>query len=285
MFLHRDNWDDLRYVLAVADSGSVSAAARLLGVNHATVLRRIAAFEERCGAELFERTASGYQISQDRQGVIDAAREVQSSIDAVARAFKGAEAQVSGVVRITSTDTLCTAILPSVVADLQEQMPDLRLELHSTNAHLDLSRLHADITVRPAARLPDELTGDRGGHLRMAVFAPAGNPNAPWLALRGALSRSLVAEWCDAQVEAGSLTHGSDSFVTLREMVASGAGRSVLPVCLTLGDARLEEQPIALPVPQVPLWVASHVDLGDSPRLRLLRRHLVEALRVHPKLM
>ncbi|MBS0563422.1 MAG: LysR family transcriptional regulator, partial [Proteobacteria bacterium] len=72
----RANWDDLRFVLAVIQEGSVSAAARVIGVNHATVLRRVAAFEAAHGLALFDKTARGYRIPPDRAQVIEAARDV-----------------------------------------------------------------------------------------------------------------------------------------------------------------------------------------------------------------
>mgnify|MGYP000580855527 CR=1 FL=1 len=78
--MHNDNWDDLRFVLAVAEAGTVSGAARVLGVNHATVLRRIAAFEERHGAPVFQRTQQGYVIRPDMLQVIEAAQEAGAAM-------------------------------------------------------------------------------------------------------------------------------------------------------------------------------------------------------------
>lgn len=268
----RTNWDDLRYVLAVAETGSVSAAARRLGVNHATVLRRIAAFEEAQGCVLFERSAQGYAIAPDRLRIIEAAREAAAAIEAVGRMMRGREPQYDGVVRVTSTDSLCVAVLPGIVADLQRESRGLRIELISTNAQIDLSRLGADITVRPAPRLPDELVGEQAGLLEIGLFCAPGQQDAPFLALRGRLARMNLADQIDPE---GA---GADSFVVLRELVAQGVGRSVLPLCLGLGDPRL----IRLPDPQVwqpvPIWVASHRDLADAPRLRGLRRRMVDAL-------
>ena len=83
--MHRANWDDLRYVLAVSTTGSLSGAARQLGVNHATVLRHVTAFEDAHGGPVFERTAQGYELLSDRARVIDAAREVANAMHSVER--------------------------------------------------------------------------------------------------------------------------------------------------------------------------------------------------------
>ncbi|WIV52135.1 LysR family transcriptional regulator [Marivivens sp. LCG002] len=282
--MHKDNWDDLRFVLAVADEGSVSGAARVLGVNHATVIRRIAAFEERHGSEIFERTPLGYQIPQSRQMVISAIREVFGAIEAVERTLAGADAQVSGVIRLTSTDSLAVTVLPEVIAGLVAQSPGLGFELHSSNAHLDLSRLHADITIRPALRLSDELIGTRAGTLWVSVYAPKGWPDAPQLSLRGNLARTQSGEWNETLIKENEQANGSDSFVVLREMVAQRLGRAVLPDVLGQNDPRLEKIDLAPPHTEIPLWVASHADFGDSPRLRKVREMLAAALQAHPLL-
>lgn len=284
VFMHRENWDDLRYVLAVADEGSVSGAARILGVNHATVIRRIAAFEERHGSEIFERTPLGYQIPQSRQLVINAIREVYGAVEAVERTLVGSDAQVSGVIRLTSTDSLAVSILPQVIAGLGAASPGLSFELHSTNAHLDLSRLHADITIRPSQRLSEELIGERAGTLRVAVYAPRGWPDAPQLSLRGNLARTQSGEWNESQIKEDEVVNGSDSFVVLREMVGQRIGRAVLPEILGENDPRLEKIDVLPPHTEIPIWVASHADFGDSPRLRKVRDMLATALREHPLL-
>ena len=278
-FMHKTNWDDLRFVLAVAESGSVSAAARALGVNHATVLRRIAAFEDAEGAALFDRTPQGYVVPPDRLRVIEAAREAAMAIEAVSRMIRGAGSALSGAIRITSTDTFCTTVLPGIVAELQAGSPGLRIDLICTNAHVDMARLNADITVRPAQRLPDDLAGEAAGHLGLGVYAPPGQERALWLGLRGAISRSPVAAWIEQTVPPDQVTGGADSFVVLREMVASGLGRAFLPVCLAEGDPRLRRLPDVTPAMSVPIWVASHVDLAEAPRLRQLRSRLVLALK------
>lgn len=276
--MHRDNWDDLRYVLAVAESGSVSAAARSLSVNHATVLRRIAAFEDRQGVAVFERGPLGYVVSPDKLRVIEAAREVEIAVDAVGQALQGAAAQLTGTVRITSTDTLCTTILPGILERIRQSSPNLRVELSCTNAQLDLSRLHADLSVRPALRLGDDLIGARAGDLAMAVYGATGQDNGRWLGLRGVLERSIAAAWMKNNLPEDIAQDGADSFLVLREMVAEGLGNSFLPLCIGESDQRVQRLEAAAPIIRVPLWVASHVDLVDAPRLRAIRHRLAQEI-------
>lgn len=277
--MHRFNWDDLRFVLSVAESGSVSAAARQLGVNHATVLRRIAAFEAAQGTVIFDRAVQGYAVLPDKLRVIEAAREAQAAMAAVGRTIRGTEAQLAGAVRVTSTDTFCTAVLPAIVAELAGHSGALQIELLCTNAHLDLGRLNADISVRPALRLPEDMAGEKAGELGVAVYAAQGGGAAHWLGQRGAIGRSAPAAWVADNIAPDDVVGGADSYIVLRELVAAGQGRSFLPCCIAEGDTRLQRLAKAGPLIKVPIWVASHADLADAPRLRQVRARLVAALR------
>lgn len=262
-FMHNANWDDLRFVLAVADNGSVSGASRELGVNHATVLRRVAAFEEAHGAEVFERTAAGYRVRPDRARMIEAARNAAQAVAAVGQLMKWAEGP-RDVVRLTSTDTLCNTVL----ADLPRTMPRHEVSLLAANGHLDLSRLEADVTVRPATALPAGMTGRAVAELGFATYRARGSSGTDtWLGLTGALGRSEPAHWMQRNVDPATISGRSDSFVVLREMASRGTGCAILPCILGDQDARLERYGSAYPGHRVPLWVGCHQDLADSSRL------------------
>ena len=154
------NWDDVRFVVAVADHGSVAAAARVLGVNHATVLRRIAAFEDRQGIRLFDKTRRGYQVSPDRRALIEAMREAGAVLGQVEQMIDAERPNLQGGVRITSTDTFCQTFLPPLLTSLADDL-GLNVEIIAGNAHLDLGRVQAHITVRPAVALPPADEGRR----------------------------------------------------------------------------------------------------------------------------
>ena len=274
----RENWDDLRFVLAVAEEGSVNAAARRLGVNHATVLRRVAAYEEASGVTLFDRTARGYSVPGAQKRVIEAAREVDRAVQAVRRMLQGARAPLAGEVRVTSTDTFCQFVLPPVIADLRRNAPDLRVELLCSNAHLDLARIHAEITVRPAEKLSDELVGEAAARLGFGLFRRKGSETCDWLGICGPLARSVVGRWMAAEVAPARIAACADSFPVLREITAAGQGMAVLPDFLGREDARLEPVTGLFPQMAVDIWVASHADLADIPRIAETRRALTRAL-------
>ena len=275
----KENWDDLRFVLAVAKAGSVSGAARQLGVNHATVLRRIAAFEDRYSTEVFDKTLNGYAISPESIRVIDAAKEVENAVLAVERLISGTQVPLRGLVRITSTDTFCQFILPPILAQLPLEAHELRVDLLATNAHLDLGKLAADISVRPAVALEDNLSGEVVGRLAFGVYARKDCDPERWLGLSGGLARSVAGSWVSENVKPEQLVAAADSFLILKEFAAIGNGQAVLPCVLGDSDPRLERRFKRSIDMGVNIWVACHNDLADVPRIRVVRRFLVKAMR------
>lgn len=275
--MHNDNWDDLRFVLAVAETGSVLQAAKRLGVNHATVLRRVAAFEQRYGTTLFERTSQGYQLLSDSAHVIRAAHRAEVAIQEVHRLASGGRLTLHGTVRVTSTDTLCGAILPRFVAALQADQQSLAIMLLSSNTHLDLSRDQANIAVRPSLRLSVDMVGEIATELSFAAYA-TDHERSAWLGLSGPLSRSVAAKWMDANVPANQVTMAADSFLTLQAIAALGHGITVLPCFVGDCDDRLVRLPNVMPALSVPLWVAHHVDAIETQQMRVVKKRLLEFL-------
>lgn len=276
------NWDDLRVVVAVADQGSVAAAARVLSLNHATVLRRIAAFEERQGIRLFEKTRRGYRVSANRRALIEAIREAAQAVGQVEHMIDAERPNLYGGLRLTSTDTFCQTILPGMIKALSVELGQM-IEVIADNTHLDLGRSQAHITVRPALALPPDLEGEIGAHFRFGVYGTEGGRDA-WLGLSGAPGRSAAGKWLQDQGRMSEIS--ADSFLTLAGLAAEGAGRALLPAVLGDGDPRLTRQFLVEDIPPLPIWVASHVDYARSGRLRRVRKLLVERVRdIEPRLL
>lgn len=274
--MHSSNWDDLRFVVTVAETGSISAAARDMGVNHATVLRRVAAFEASHGGAVFERSAKGYRILPDRLPVIEAAREVGHAISHVARLMEDVQARPGGVVRVASTDTFCLKVLPPLVARLASENSPLRLDFLASNQHLDFTQLQADITVRPTLSLPDALAGVSPCALRLCAVR---RPDAPdrWIGPAGPLARSAPGRWQAKAIAPETIVAAADSFLVLHALVRAGVGQAFMPAFLVAPGAGFEPVP-DVPVFDVPIWVASHIDLQDVPRLRAVRGLIADFL-------
>ena len=259
-------------------------AARALGVNHATVLRRVNGFEAAAGVSLFDRTARGYRVAPRRRQVIAAMEAMDQAALGVARALDAARAPLVGTVRVTSTDTLCLTLLPPIVAQMMAEVEGLQIELNALNLRADLARLDADIAVRPALALPEGLVGAPVGRLGFAAYAAPGG-GAGWLGLGPALERSAPAAWMAENLSDDDLCGRADSFPVLCEMAAAGQGRTILPTVLGDADPRLVRLEGLVPEMSIKVWVASHVDLAEVPRIRAVRDMLARALAGGPGLL
>src|SRR5262245_44529520 len=166
----RIEWDDLRFVLAVAAEGSLAGAARVLGVNHTTVLRRVNAFEERLGVRLFERLPAGYTLTTEGAELIEAARLMEDTVTSLERRLVGRDRKLAGTIRVTTTDTLAGSILPGILADFRRQHPGIALELATSNMVVSLSKRAADVAIRPAENPPEALVGRRVSSVAFALY-------------------------------------------------------------------------------------------------------------------
>ncbi|MFA0372415.1 LysR family transcriptional regulator, partial [Vibrio sp. 10N.222.54.F6] len=109
--MHNIRWDDLQYVLTVANEGSLSAAARALGVNHSTVLRRIDTFEYRHKLRIFHKLPTGYKLTVEGQKLLESALAIESTVRELEHKVFGQELKLEGTLRITTTDALSRLIL------------------------------------------------------------------------------------------------------------------------------------------------------------------------------
>jgi len=254
-----NNWDDLRYVLAVAQAGSLNRAAQMLGVSHATVLRRISAVEEHVGDAVFIKSHRGYELRPDRLALVENAKRVQDVMSAIERELSGEQAQLSGAVRITSTDSLCQYIMPPIVAQISKAYPDLQISVLSGNS----------------------LFGVCVGNLDFALY-DGPTKSTRWLGYIGPLTRSSAALWMTQNVPNSEIDHVADSFLVLAEMAAHGQGQVILPTVIGENHPKLKRSSRHLDDWSVPLWVASQRELADTARFQVVRDMLVDALKENP---
>src|SRR5690554_1981895 len=167
------NWDDLRVFLAVARAGSLSGAARALGVNHSTVFRRIGAFEQMLGVRLFERLPNGYLLTPAGEAMREGALRVEEEIAGLSRKVTRQDLRLSGTVRVTTIDMLAFGLLPRHIAGFRKDYPGIEIELVVGNATLNLGRREADIALRVGSEPPESLVGRRVGRLVFAVYGSA----------------------------------------------------------------------------------------------------------------
>ncbi len=281
------NWDNLRYVLAVANCGSIAAAARELQVNRTTVLRRINAFQQDLNCRIFDRGDAGYVLTAEAEKMIDAAREVESTLFNMQRQIEGHELRLEGELRVTTTDSFMVSVLGPHLASFRQKHPHIVVDVLVTNSILDLNRRDADIAIRPTPQPGAKLVGRRLSDVEFGVFAspaivdsvePAGIFNQRWIGFADSLRATPVGEWFEKTVAIENICLRCDSFVAVRAAAEAGIGLALMPVFLGESASRLRRIEIDTRELTVGLWILTHPDLVRSARIHAFIEHFSEAL-------
>jgi DNA-binding transcriptional LysR family regulator len=164
-------WDDVRFFLAVSRHGSLSGAARVLRVNHATVGRRIAVFEEQLGSKLFDRTPEGFALTVAGQAILDQCEGMEKAAASVDRLVAGHDARLSGLVRVATTEGLARALIVPALATLAREHAQLQIEVMASPARLDITRRQADIAVRLGRPADPDVICRRLGDCGFALYS------------------------------------------------------------------------------------------------------------------
>ncbi len=280
-------WDDLRCVLAIARTGSLSGAARALGVGHSTVFRRLNAIERRLGVTLFDRTREGYSVTSNGELAVAAASAMEIEALAVERRMLGASARISGVVRLATSELFAGFLLPAVLHEFLALHPEIEVEIDVSSRAVDLTRREADLALRASNAPPDDLIGRQVGELRYAVYGARGQPPAPslaaltelpWLGFDQSLSHLTIARWRDTHLANARTRVRFNSFAPMLHAVGEGLGIAILPIFAADRLDTLSRLTSVLDDPRMKLWVLSHGDTRDNARVRALAQHLARYL-------
>ena len=281
------DWNDLRYIVAVARSLSAAAAARELGVSHATVLRRIQALEQGVGTPLFYRRTTGYELTEAGQQLAEVGASIEGAMTRTRRAIDGNTNELAGTVRFTTTDSLAGALMPPVLKRFRDQYPDIKVEMIATNARLDLDRRDADVALRPTRQPPDSWVGTPLGDLKLGLYAAADYVDRrktrdwrsfDWVVPSGPLSQRPVVQWLNSQVSEDHKVMTADSFIAMRELALEGAGATILPHFM----GRHERFVLLDVLPgetSATVWLLTHVNLRHTRRINVFMQHVAEAVR------
>ena len=286
----RIDWTDLQFVLALARSGSLAAAARALGVSHTTVLRRVAALEESQGLRLFERLRTGYALTAGGEEMLAVAQSVAEVVTDLERKLAGRDLRLEGLVRVATVDTLLASLLPPILAGFHADHPAVTVELTVSATLANLTRRDADVAIRVSNDPPGELIGRRICPVGLALYRARRGGEAPlrpedlpaqrWIGPSDSLSATNVARWMRAHVEDAQVVLRVDSIVGMAEAATAGIGLAALPCYLGDSMPRLERacpDPVLADKP-AELWVLTHEDLRRTARVRAFTQHLADEL-------
>ncbi len=290
MNAHSRDWDDLRLVLSIVDGRGLSGASKLMGVHHATVLRRLDTLEKRLGVRLFDRLATGYRATELGQELANAASTISPKIEDLFRKTEGRDLSLSGTIRCATSDYLAASLLPNLITSLQATYPDIELEITVSAQLASLSKRDADVAIRATNSPPQNLVGTHIRDLEFGLFGRrdlvAGESgssklediHAPWITSDDSVAHSSVHTWRENHFSDARPKIRFDSLLGIFHAVKANAGIALLPVFLAESDPDLIRLDDGSKRMSLGLWILVHPDLSSLKRVEAFTRTAAQVL-------
>ncbi|AKI02855.1 transcriptional regulator [Hoeflea sp. IMCC20628] len=286
------DWNLLRSFLAVAETGSLTAAAVKLGMSQPSIGRHIGELERQLDTPLFRRGPRGQQLSERGLDLMAEVARMGEAADAVSRIAFGQSESLAGTVRITASEIIGALVLPAMVTELRLQEPSIEIEIVASNSVGNLLRRDADIAIRMVKPHQLDLLIRHIADIPLvpcassSYFARAGKPER----LEDMTSHDLIGydrsdEIIDGFAKAGvTLSRSafkirSDSQLVLWEATRAGAGIHFAQVPLVAMNPDLETCLEDMPLPRLETYLTLHSDVRHSPRIRFVADYLYQAMR------
>ncbi|PCE21844.1 LysR family transcriptional regulator [Paraburkholderia acidicola] len=276
-------WDDIRYFLAAARGGSLSGAARTLGVQHSTVARRIDAMEQMLGVRLFDRLPRGWPLTTEGQLLVDHAVRIEEEAHAFERASRGA-VSLQGTVRLSVPPGFGSHFLVPRLAAWRRAWPGIQLDIVGEARAANLFRREADLAVRLGRPPEPGLAARRLGTMRFSLRATAdwlGRPPSEWefIGYNETLTDAPQQQWLVQFAGARPFALIANDLTSIYRACRAGAGVALLPGFIANGDDALtvlDTQP-ACDVERE-IWLAVHPDVRRSPRVQAVAEAIAQAV-------
>jgi DNA-binding transcriptional LysR family regulator len=287
------DWNDLRYFLAVAQSGSTLAAAKALGLSQSTVHRRLAALEDSLGRRLFHRHPTGYQLTKLGEQMRPYAERIEASVASFERHLDSCDPRQIGKVRVACPASAAHRLMRSRVLDkFHARYPGMRAEFVMTEGFLDLAQGEADLAIRQGAPQDEALIARRIADVPWAVFAARtyverhGRPERPEdiadhsvIEYAGAMKDHAAAQWMRSVAPGAAVTARGNSVSEVLMAVKSGVGLAPLPVPFAAHDNDLVTVVDPLPELTYPFYLVIHRDMKHAPRVRAFLNFVTAEIR------
>jgi DNA-binding transcriptional LysR family regulator len=284
------NWDDARVFLAVCRESSLRGAARVLGVDQATVGRRIGALEKSLSATLFLRSSEGYALTAVGEAALKAVEKMEHSALELERRIQGLDDRLTGTVRVTTTDSLAIDFLIPAIARLHQKHPDVRVQLDASTHILSLAKREADIAVRNTRPDNPDLLARRIARWPLGLFASRAYVDAhgipePESAFEGHdlvvyqpyLQNGKDMTLVNEPIGRGRIVSSLSSSLLVRRSIAAGIGIGEVPVYMGELDALVRLWPERTRLVPYDLWLVTHADLRHTARVRVVIDEIVAA--------
>ena len=287
------DWNRARAFLVTAEEGSLSAAARALGMTQPTLGRQVDALEEELGLVLFERAGRGLILTPSGVELLDQVRRMGEAASQVSLTASGQTQTVEGNIRITASEIEAVTLLPPILAKLRREAPGIEVEVLASNTAADLRRREADIAIRSFRPTEPELIAKKIREDAARLFASTayldrlGRP-ATLEKVNGAdfigyeppdIFLQSLNERVGLSIARTNLKVISSSTMMHWELVKAGVGISVIPDRIGDAEPGIERVLDGIAKPLVfPMWLTTHRELNTSRRVRFVFDFLAEEL-------
>ncbi len=287
------DWDAYRYFLAVADTGSLSAAARAMAVSQPTVGRQIQMLEQALNARLFDRRPDGYTVTDAGLRILDLVRDIDGTMTVIERQVGGENSRLAGMVRITAAQGIGTYWLPDQIHHLAARYPDIEIELSVCVPALDLARHRADIAIRLGDPGDDNLIGHRVAKACFGLFAAAsyierhGAPHGledlaghDIIESTGEIANLPQVRLLRDHAAGGRTVRlACDNLLTQFAAMIAGCGLLALPLYMAAAAPGIRRVLADSFDVEVDLWLLTHRDHKATARVRAVIEHLCASAR------
>ena len=272
------DWNDLRYVKAIADTGNVADAANYLKVHQSTVFRRLNTLEKNLGARLFERLPNGYIMTMAGEDFCQAAERIEADLLALNRRISGQDMRPSGTIRVTMADGLLVGLIAPCLAEFRRAYPEIELEVLISKEMLNLTKRDADLAIRTTRQPLETLVGRRVSSVAMAVYGSKKylktHPNLSnlnkhdWIGFDETVLDSATARWLKQTIPEVKFQCRFNSCLGILAAVKGNMGLALLSCYL--GDKDPDLVRVSSPIPELEkqLWILTHEDLRYVTRIR-----------------
>ena len=286
------DWNDLRYFLAVARTGSTLAAAKHLRVSQSTISRRVTALEDAIGVKLFVRKPSGYTLTPRGESVLPAAESVEAAVLSFSDSIAAEARRVAGTVRLTTVESAANAWIIPTLGLLRARYPDLQLEIMTSDQNLDLLRGEADVALRFGAKPTEEslivrhlVDMQETFYAHEQLVSELGMPESLEDVRRYPLIMTMdgggtINRWLSENFSDAEIAHRANTLSSIIASVRSGVGASILP-CL-MGDDTRGLVRLLPPIAELttPGWMVTTDDARRQPHIRALIDFVVEQIQL-----
>lgn len=284
---------DLEMLLALSRAGTLAEAAARLGADASTVFRTVQRAEKGLGQRLFERGRGGYMPTDTMLEIAGHAERIESELEAARAAAAGSQRELTGRLRLTTTDSVLRGLVLPALQPLAAQHPHLQFEVTSTNEFMSLTRRDADIALRATPKPPGHLVGRHLGAIRFVICGARSLAARqrrsefdalPWIAPDDAMPEHPSVRWRRDQWPRLAPSLLVDGIVGVVDAIASGWGIGIVPLFM-LGH---ERGLVALSKPlegcESQLWLLAHPESRHLRRIAATYQHLAQAIRLPDKL-